>query len=551
MNEVYSQQPIPDWTKNIFAWHDYGLISNIEFVNSIKYLIDNEIIFVSKSEQERINLLIDETAGILINIIHFRSPLSMAPNEIINFAVVGDVATKVKSLRTLESIALTDPEAILFAGDLSYGPAEDWFDISDFLGLDRTFTAIGNHELGELAKYMEYYGMENEFYSFDYENVHLVALSMYTDYSQESEQYEFLENDLKSASTDPRIDWIIIFFHEPMYTDTRYANVDFRNILQPLFDLYDVDIVVQGHAHIYERTKPLKFNNTITDDSTSSYIDPDGQIYVTVGTGGKGLKSKTGTGFIPNQQSEWSTTQNDEDFGFLNIKLPNDGKRLVGEFITNEGRILDNFEICLHDIKSVCTEHNDLAFSQTNLSRIVSVGKDLRYVNLFNVDLSGMNLTNVNLSYANLSYIDLTGADLSFTNLTRANLKGAALSGADLSFTDLTRAILTGADLSFTDLTGANLKGVIFRGADFSNAVTITTSMNKVNLVNANLTGANLQGAELNNADLRGVDLSYAKLLGAHLNGANLSGANLNGANLNLAELYGANLGCVNHPICN
>ena len=112
-----------------------------------------------------------------------------------------------------------------------------------------------------------------------------------------------------------------------------------RNNLQPIFDLYDVDLVISGHVHAYERSKPLIFNNTITDNSTFSYIDPEGQIYITVGTGGRSLYSEW------RNVSEWSIIQYSDDYGFLNINLENNGKKISADFITNKGNVMDSFQI--------------------------------------------------------------------------------------------------------------------------------------------------------------------------------------------------------------
>ena len=73
------------------------------------------------------------------------------------------------------------------------------------------------------------------------------------------------------------------------------------------------------------------------DHSKCSYTDPKGQIFVTVGTGGHShtdIKNKFG----------WSVIQNNNDFGFLNLKVLND-RTIVGEFIANSGKIVDTFEI--------------------------------------------------------------------------------------------------------------------------------------------------------------------------------------------------------------
>src|SRR5688500_17920044 len=59
----------------------------------------------------------------------------------------------------------------------------------------------------------------------------------------------------------------------------------------PLFDKYKVDLALQGHNHVYERTHPITVN---ADDNDATilqdyhpviYKNPHEPIFVTVGTG--------------------------------------------------------------------------------------------------------------------------------------------------------------------------------------------------------------------------------------------------------------------------
>lgn len=103
--------------------------------------------------------------------------------------------------------------------------------------------------------------------------------------------------------------------------------------------------MLQGHVHNYQRTYPLKYNPgspsspTITSTSTSSYTDPPGQIYATVGTGGinfHGLGSPSY--FVAKQQAKI--------FGILDISIANDGSKLTGRHYRNgESNSYDTFTI--------------------------------------------------------------------------------------------------------------------------------------------------------------------------------------------------------------
>ena len=254
-----------------------------------------------------------------------------------NIAAVGDIALTKNSLETLQSLNSVDPEIILFLGDLSYTTADEWIEFTNFLEKEKTFVTLGDDDLLYEEEFLEYYNLENLFYSFDFENVHFVTISSEKPYSKESKQYNFLRNDLANASLDENIDWIIFWLHKPLYTGYWPNGHTDLIVLHELLEQYDVDLVLQGNVHAYERSKPMTSDGIVMDHSKCSYTDPKGQIFVTVGTGGHShmdIKNKFG----------WFVIQNNNDFGFLNLKVLND-RTIVGEFIANSGKIVDIFEI--------------------------------------------------------------------------------------------------------------------------------------------------------------------------------------------------------------
>ena len=203
-----------------------------------------------------------------------------------NIAAVGDIALTKNSLETLQSLNSIDPEIILFLGDLSYTTYNEWIEFTNFLEKEKTFITIGYDDLEYQEEYLAYYDIENVFYSFDFENVHFVTISAEQSYSKGSEQYNFLKSDLANTALDENIDWIIFWLHEPLYfSNSPNGNTDLI-VLHKLLDQYDVDLVLQADFHAYERSKPITSDGIIMDHSKCSYIDPKGQIFVTVGTGG-------------------------------------------------------------------------------------------------------------------------------------------------------------------------------------------------------------------------------------------------------------------------
>ena len=100
-------------------------------------------------------------------------------------------------------------------------------------------------------------------YSFDFGNTHIIQFSSEHDYTPGSEQYKWLESDLKKvnrASTP----FVIVTSHRPMYNSENYQSdytveLYIREYLEPLLETYYVDLFLAGHYHSYERTcKVLK-----------------------------------------------------------------------------------------------------------------------------------------------------------------------------------------------------------------------------------------------------------------------------------------------------
>ncbi len=103
-------------------------------------------------------------------------------------------------------------------------------------------------------------------YSFDYANVHFVSLDSYilenggrlSDTT--GRQAQWLKRDL-TANRQP---WTVVFFHHPPHTkgshnsDTEDELVQLRQKLNPILERFNVDLVLSGHSHVYERSYLMK-----------------------------------------------------------------------------------------------------------------------------------------------------------------------------------------------------------------------------------------------------------------------------------------------------
>ena len=281
-----------------------------------------------------------------------------------NFVAVGDWDCTDETEDTVDNIIDKNPELILALGDLSYdNSAECWLELIEPIA-DRTKIALGNHDAEsskKLKDYMEFFELEKQYYSFNYKNIHFLALSTEVPYDDDSQQYEFAINDLEKYSTDSSIDWIIVFFHRQSYSSASFLEdeEDFRDTYHQLFDKYKVDLALQGHLHAYERTYPINFNSNdenepiIKDTNPNTYENPTGTIFITVGTGGAHEMELT-------NNKDFSAAGIDSEFGILNINVENNNndnsidnnnniRILTGSFIQNEDdeeyNILDQFKI--------------------------------------------------------------------------------------------------------------------------------------------------------------------------------------------------------------
>ena len=140
-------------------------------------------------------------------------------------------------------------------------------------------------------------------YRFVYGNVGVVSIDA-NDLSAEVQtntgysggaQLSWLERTLRQWRTAGReakdLDFIVAFLHHCAYstTDNHASDGGVRDALDPLFSRYQVDLVVQGHNHLLERTDPIRYGRRTRSAPDGSTIHPaqDGVTYVCVGSGGR------------------------------------------------------------------------------------------------------------------------------------------------------------------------------------------------------------------------------------------------------------------------
>lgn len=213
-------------------------------------------------------------------------------------------------------------DLILHTGDMvQYGGREELWsqmigNVQDYVSSTPLMLTSGNHSYWsdylDGASDIEYdhttvslpkQDTENgQYYSFDYGDIHFVVLA-----SGDSEkngvgwlQRKWLREDL--ASTDKT--WKIVAIHNPLYSTGKYGSDEERNgvalsqqkKLGKIFNEYGVDLVLQGHDHVFCLTPPMDEDRNVVKCETRTessggfdtvyYVDPKAPVYLMSGAGG-------------------------------------------------------------------------------------------------------------------------------------------------------------------------------------------------------------------------------------------------------------------------
>ena len=280
-----------------------------------------------------------------------------------NFALVGDWGCTKNTAKTVDLIQSHDPDIVFSLGDTSYGPdIHCWTDLVSPIA-DKIKAVIGNHDVMSprlLDQHLKQFGLDRPYYAFDYNNIHFLMMDSESSYLpgahpdfsdlEDTEQYRFVENDLAKASEDPVIKWIIVMSHRQLYSSLcgEHESCEpikkFRDVYHPLFEKYGVDLLFSGHAHNYQRTYPLSYNDVnssepiIEVNDKTEYKPPDGMFQIIVGTGGIDFDHFS-------NQEPYVIYQQDSSYGFLNVDVINKGNVIIGKYYTTDGEILDEFQI--------------------------------------------------------------------------------------------------------------------------------------------------------------------------------------------------------------
>ena len=196
--------------------------------------------------------------------------------------------------RTLEAALAQDPDVsfIISAGDQvnKTGQAKEE-EYAGYLSPDvlaglPVATTIGNHDSLN-ADYMYHFNNPNatEYgatqaggdYYYSYGNGLFIVLN--TNNYNVAEHEQAIQDAIAS---DPNAAWRIVTIHQDIYgSGLDHSDTDgmiLRTQLTPIFDEYDIDVVLQGHDHTYSRSK-LLYGDGQTHGAYEFQLNADGSDY--------------------------------------------------------------------------------------------------------------------------------------------------------------------------------------------------------------------------------------------------------------------------------
>jgi len=184
----------------------------------------------------------------------------------VRFAVIGDTGSGTPKQRDVGNMmvqyrAIFPFEFVLMMGDNLYGGETPQDFVKKFSEpykalLDskvKFYATLGNHDQPLQVNYENFNMNGKEYYRFKKGNVAFYALnSNYMD----KKQVQWLEDELSRDTSE----WKVCFFHHPPYSSAKKHGSDsqLRDVVEPIFVKFGVDVVLTGHDHVYERIKPQK-----------------------------------------------------------------------------------------------------------------------------------------------------------------------------------------------------------------------------------------------------------------------------------------------------
>jgi 3',5'-cyclic AMP phosphodiesterase CpdA len=200
--------------------------------------------------------------------------------ESFRFAAFGDTRDGHGVHRSIvEAVAREQVDFAIHTGDMvaQGGVRREW---DRFFQIERPLLAgtpilpaVGNHDMGN-GQYFNHYFLQDQwagerrYYSMDWGKLRVVAVDSGIECRDGCAQYAFAERALRDGAAKGML--MVMFLHHPPFSSGDHGSD--KSVQRPIRDLarrHGVELVITGHDHNYERTRPI-----------------DGTTYIVAGSAG-------------------------------------------------------------------------------------------------------------------------------------------------------------------------------------------------------------------------------------------------------------------------
>ncbi|WP_116449740.1 PKD domain-containing protein [Blastococcus litoris] len=300
---------------------------------------------------------------------------------VVHFTSAGDFGASANTRAVLSAMDDQDPDLAVTVGDLSYGATgaeQQWCDlVTSEVGAGFPFELLaGNHESNglngnindfsaclpnQLPGLVGTYGRQ---YYVDVPQVDpLVRFVMISpnlgfpdgqwNYPAGSARYEWTAAAIDGARS-LSIPWVVVGMHKPCLSLGQYTCEIGADLMQLVMSK-KVDLVLNGHEHLYQRTHQLGLRTGCTAVPTNTF-DPDcvadgdaamsqgaGTVFATVGTGGQTLRDVNAADSEVGYFAAYQGANRTPSHGFLDVRATADA--LQASFVRANGTFADAFTI--------------------------------------------------------------------------------------------------------------------------------------------------------------------------------------------------------------
>jgi predicted phosphodiesterase len=269
---------------------------------------------------------------------------AVGPEDAFSFAVFGDTQKNPRITGKIARLAWERrPNFVVHVGDVvDNGPDKrEWVNelfgpCAELFARVPVYPCIGNHEKNH-AFYYRYFALPapEYHYRYRYGNADFFSIDTNKPVGPGTEQYRWLDAELGKSDAK----WKFVYHHHPAYSSdnddygdtfkgkpSSQGDKNARKLVE-LYEKHDVDIVFNGHIHVYERTWPLRVGK----------VDhKKGVRYITSGGGGGALEN-----FSP--VPTWFKAQCRSDYHFCYVTIH--AGRLEFKAFDHQGMLFDTFDL--------------------------------------------------------------------------------------------------------------------------------------------------------------------------------------------------------------